>query len=216
MHNRYITVLLTILAISCQNQQNHPAMQSTDQPIRIVFFGNSLTAAYGLEPERGFVALLEERLTESGYNVDVLNAGISGETTGGGLHRIDYVLEKEVDVLVLELGINDAFYGEPAADIKRNLQAMIDRARERHPDVRILLLGIRPPEDIPFNEPQAVFELYRELARDNQLYLTEDLIAQVRNRPRRYLLDDVHPNAEGHRLLAETVWPDLRKLMRER
>lgn len=190
-------------------------MLSTTTPIRIVFFGNSLTAAYGLEPEQGFVALLQRKAIAAGFAVETLNAGISGETTAGGLLRIDYVLEEPLDVLVLELGINDAFYGEEASRIKQNLQEMIDRTRTSNPAARILLLGIRPPEDIPFAQPRAVHELYGELASENDLALVPDLIEKVRKRPRKYLFDDIHPNAEGHQQLAETVWPILKQVLNE-
>jgi len=182
-------------------------------PIRIVFFGNSLTAAFGLEPEQGFVALLEQKMIATGYSVDILNAGLSGETTSGGLQRIDYVLEKPLDLFVLELGINDAFYGEETRVIKENLQKMIDLAKKANPKAQIILLGIKPPADLPFDEPIAVYELYQELAQENDLVLIADLIEKVRKRPRQYLFDDIHPNAEGHELLAETVWPVMKKVL---
>lgn len=211
-----LTLLATLtLLLSCQNQQKDNEMLQDTAPIRIVFFGNSLTAAYGLEPEQGFVASLREKALTAGFAVDILNAGISGETTTGGLLRIDYVLEEPLDILVLELGINDAFYGEDTFRIKQNLQEMIDRARAAHPKVRIILLGILPPENVPFAQPKAVYELYRDLAGENDLALVPDLIEGVRKRPRKYLFDDIHPNAEGHRQLAETVWPILKQVLRE-
>lgn len=215
MIRQLIIVISLSFTLSCQNQQANPNMSDHTTPIRIVFLGNSLTAAYGLEPEQGFVALLEQKMIATGYSVNILNAGLSGETTEGGLKRIDYILENPLDVLVLELGINDAFYAEEAHIIKGNLQKMIDLSREAYPNVRILLLGINPPEDLPFEEPQAVYELYQELARENGLALTDDLIAKVRKRPRKYLFDDIHPNAEGHRMLAETVWPALREVLKD-
>lgn len=207
-------VIILLSIVSCKNDHKESAMLDRKTPIRIVFLGNSLTAAYGLEPEQGFVALLEKKMWAAGYAVQVLNAGISGETTGGALWRMEYILEKPLDILVLELGVNDAFYGEDIAVIKKNLQEMIDLTRDAYPDVRILLLGIRPPEELPFADPQAVYELYQELAGENNLALTPDLIEKVRKRPRQYLFDDIHPNAEGHRLLAETVWPALKKVIR--
>lgn len=211
-----LTFLATLtLVFSCQNQEKDNEMLQNPPPIRIVFFGNSLTAAYGLEPEQGFVALLQKKAVAAGYEVETLNAGLSGETTAGGLLRIDYLLEEPLDVLVLELGINDAFYGEEPSRIKQNLQEMIDRTRRSYPAVRILLLGIRPPEDIPFAQPGAVYELYGELARENSAALVPDLIEKVRKRPRKYLFDDIHPNAEGHRQLAETVWPALKQVLKE-
>jgi acyl-CoA thioesterase-1 len=215
MIKRLIFLATLTLFFSCQNQQKDNEMLPTAAPIRIVFFGNSLTAAYGLEPEQGFVALLRQKAAKAGFAVETLNAGISGETTAGGLLRIDYILEEPLDVLVLELGINDAFYGEEASRIQQNLQEMIDRTRAAHPQARILLLGIRPPEDAPFAQPRAVYELYGELARVNDAALVPDLIEKVRKRPRKYLFDDIHPNAEGHRQLAETIWPVLKQVLKE-
>ena len=125
-------------------------VQETTQPQAktVLFFGDSLTAGYGLDPAQAFPALIQAKITARGWDFQVINAGLSGETTAGGLRRIDWVLQRPIAVLVLALGANDGLRGLPLADAKRNLQAIIDRTRHKYPQVKIVLAGMQVPTNL--------------------------------------------------------------------
>src|SRR5713101_8399165 len=114
----------------------------------ILFFGDSLTVGYGLDPAQAFPALIQEKINARGWNFRAINAGLSGETTAGGLRRIDWVLQRPIDVLVLELGANDGLRGLPVEGAKQNLQAIIDRTKSKYPAVTVVLAGMRVPANL--------------------------------------------------------------------
>ena len=182
-------------------------------PIRIVFLGNSLTAAYGLEPEEGFVSHLQTKIHQAGIPSQILNAGISGETTSGGLYRMDYLLKNKFDLLVVELGINDALQGVSYELIKRNLIGIIAKVQTEMPGATILLLGIKPWPELPIHQPKAFENLYHEVSQQKKVLLAPDLMAGIKKHGTHLLFDGLHPNAEGHRLIAEEVWPSLKMAM---
>ena len=174
---------------------------------RIIFFGNSLTAAYGLEPEQGYTALLQERLDSLGYEYKVVNAGLSGETTTGGLERIDWVLRRPLDIFVLELGGNDGLRGTDPAITEQNLDAMIQKILAKYPEATILLAGMQAPPNMGSTFTTAFKEIYPRLAaKYERVELIPFLLKDVGGVPSLNLPDGIHPTAAGHRLLARNVW----------
>ncbi|MEX1117362.1 MAG: arylesterase [Terrimicrobiaceae bacterium] len=177
-------------------------------PGRIVFLGDSLTEGYGLSPEESYPALLSDRL--AGHRLTVVNAGISGETTAGGLGRVGAVVGPDTRVLVLALGANDVLArGDPAA-MKSNLLAMIAEARAANPQVRILLAGIRftfPVDNGTYSQ------VYAEVAREAGVAHLPHLLSGVIGNPQLNQPDGMHPTAEGQKMMAETVWEALEPLL---
>jgi acyl-CoA thioesterase-1 len=173
---------------------------------RIVFVGTSLTAGFGVGPELAYPALIQHRIDSAGLPFRVDNAGISGETSAGGLRRIDWSLQQPTAVLVLELGANDALRGLDPELVERNLDAVLKRARDLHPRIDIVLLGMEAPPNLGENYTQRFREIYTRLARRHGTALVPFLLDGVAGDPARNLDDGIHPNVEGQRIVAENVW----------
>ncbi|WP_099092939.1 arylesterase [Hymenobacter sedentarius] len=180
---------------------------------RLLFFGNSLTAGYGVEPEQAFPALVGQKIDSLGLNYEVINAGLSGETTAGGRSRVGWVLRQPVDVFVLELGGNDGLRGIPLTDTRRNLQAIIDTVRRRSPDAQIVLAGMQIPPNLGQTYATDFKALYQEIAEKNQLVLIPFLLEGVGGSRRLNQADGIHPTPAGHRIVARTVWRTLQPLL---
>ncbi len=183
----------------------------------ILFFGDSLTAGYGLEnaPAEAFPSLIGRKLKDAGLPFTSVNAGLSGDTTAGGLRRIDWLLQRPVDILVLELGGNDGLRGLPTTETARNLQAIIDKTRARYPDVRIIVAGMKMPPNFGADYVarfEAVFPAVTNANPGATLlpFILDGVggIAQYNQR------DQIHPTAEGHRIIAELVWRTLEPICR--
>lgn len=177
--------------------------------VRVVVLGNSLSAGYGLDPAQAFPALIQQKIDSLGWDVVILNRGLSGETTAGGLNRIDWLLRARIDVLILELGGNDGLRGIDTEVTKENLQAIIDKTRARYPEARVVLAGMQVPTNLGPAYTSRFRELYPELARENDVDLIPFILERVGgvrdlNQP-----DGIHPTVEGHRIVAETVWKTL-------
>lgn len=179
----------------------------------ILFYGNSITAGYGLDPAQAFPALIGKRLDSLKMGYKVVNAGLSGETTAGGLSRINWVLRQPVDVFVLELGGNDGLRGLPLVDTRKNLQAIIDTVRTKYPDCKIVLAGMQVPPNLGTQYTQEFKGIYKELADKNNLPLIPFLLERVGGIPRLNQSDGIHPTAEGNRIVAETVWQTLKGVL---
>lgn len=185
------------------------------QPRSIVVLGDSLAAGYGLDLSEAFPALLQKKIGEARLNGSVINAGLSGDTTAGGLRRIDWVLKRRVDVLVLELGGNDGLRGIPAGVTRTNLQSIIDRTRQKYPDARVVIAGMQMPPNMGAEYTAAFEKIFPELAKANNAALVPFLLDGVGGRPELNLPDLIHPTAEGHKIVAENVWKALRPLLEE-
>jgi len=172
----------------------------------ILFFGDSLTAGYGLDPSQAFPALIQEKINAKGWKFRAINAGLSGETTAGGLRRIDWVLQRPIDVFVLELGANDGLRGLPVEEAKKNLQAIIDRVRNKYPHVKIVLAGMRVPTNLGQAYTTQFLAMFSELAKANDTALIPFLLEGVGGRPELNLPDGIHPTPAGHKIVAENVW----------
>jgi acyl-CoA thioesterase-1 len=172
-----------------------------------VFLGDSLTAGLGLQQDEAYPALVQRRLDARGWNYEVVNAGVSGDTSAGGLRRVDWALEGDVRVLVVALGGNDGLRGLPPSELARNLAAILERAIARR--VRVILAGMEAP---PNNGPEYGREfraVYADLARRYRVRLIPFLLEGVAGRPALNQADGIHPNARGAQIIAETVWTAL-------
>ena len=179
----------------------------------ILFMGNSLTAGFGLEASEAFPALIQQKIRNSGMNFKVISAGLSGETTSSGLRRIDWLFKQKVDVLVLELGGNDGLRGITLALTKQNLQDMIDKAKSYNPKIRIILAGMEVPPNMGDVYTAEFRKMYPELSKKNNVTLIPFLLDGVGDRPELNQRDGIHPTAEGHIVVAETVWKYLKPVL---
>lgn len=172
----------------------------------ILFFGDSLTAAMGLDPAESFPAEIQQKIDSIGLNYEVVNAGLSGETTAGGRNRIQWVLNQKVDVFVLELGANDGLRGIPVEETRQNLQAIIDIVRAKNPNVEIILAGMQVPPNLGQDYTEEFKNVFPELAQENDLHLIPFLLEGVAGNPSLNQQDRIHPTEEGYDIVAENVW----------
>ncbi len=180
---------------------------------RILFFGNSLTAGLGLDPAQAFPALIQDKIDSLGWAFEVVNAGLSGETTAGGLRRIDWVLQQPADVFVLELGANDGLRGISTDDTRKNLQAIFDKARAANPRVKLVMAGMQIPPNLGADYTEAFSDIFPTIAQQNEAALIPFLLDGVAGDPSLNLPDGIHPTVEGHRILAENVWRVLKPVL---
>ncbi|APS40291.1 MULTISPECIES: arylesterase [unclassified Salegentibacter] len=179
----------------------------------ILFFGNSLTAGMGLEASEAFPALIQNRLDSLNYNYEVVNAGLSGETTASGKNRINWVLNQDVDIFVLELGANDGLRGIPIAETRRNLQDIIDTVKEKNPDTKIVLAGMQIPPNMGEEYTTDFRNIFPELAEGNNLQLIPFLLEGVAGDAELNQQDGIHPTAEGYKIVADNVWSILKDVV---
>ncbi|MDC6391145.1 GDSL-type esterase/lipase family protein [Maribacter sp. PR1] len=188
--------------VSSKNLENN---EDSEEKV-ILFFGNSLTAAYGLETEQGFPNLIQQRIDSLGLDYRVINSGLSGETTSGGLNRLDWVLNQKVDVFVLELGANDGLRGIPLDKTKDNLQQIIDAVRQKNENTTIILAGMQIPPNMGMDYTAKFRSMFPELADKNDVSLIPFLLEGVAGEPELNLEDGIHPTAEGQKIVANNVW----------
>ncbi|MBB1284322.1 arylesterase [Flavisolibacter sp. BT320] len=180
----------------------------------ILFFGNSLTAGYGLEPSQAFPAIIQQKIDSLGLPYRVINGGVSGETSAGGNQRIDFVLKQQpISVFVLELGANDGLRGIPLAETKKNLQAIIDKVKAKYPAAKLVMAGMQMPPNMGPSYTKEFRELYPELAKTNNMTLIPFLLQGVADVPRLNLEDGNHPTAEGHQVVAGNVWEAIKNIL---
>lgn len=202
-----VYVLLAVLVSAVAGRAAEP-------PRRIVILGDSITAGYNLEPEEAYPALLQEKIKAAGLGREVINAGLSGDTTAGGLRRLDWVLEDGApEVLVIALGGNDGLRGLPVAQVKENLAAIMARARAVNPAVKIMVAGMQMPGSMGRDYAESFAAAFGEVARSHDAVLLPFLLEGVAGDPAMNQPDRIHPTAEGQRRIAETVWPVLRGLI---
>lgn len=176
------------------------------KPVKtILFLGDSLTAGYGLSADQAFPAVTGNLLQQKGKNVKIINAGISGETSAGGLARIDWVLRQPVDILFLELGANDGLRGLPVSETEKNLQVIIDKVKTKNKDVKIILAGMMVPPNMGKDYSASFERIFISLAVKNKCTRIPFLLDGVGGIERLNQADGIHPTAEGHRIIAQTV-----------
>lgn len=225
MKHLFPLILLVAGLTACQSEANNkeaakpPAStaQIETKPVpavrkNIVFFGNSLTAAYQLSPEQGFTHLIQLKIDTLGLPYTCVNAGLSGETTADGVSRIDWILQQKVDVFVLELGGNDALRGLPLAESKKNLQIIVDKVKAKYPDCKIVIAGMMAPPNLG-SYAKEFHNMFPAIAKKNNAALIPFLLEGVGGDPKLNLPDGIHPTPEGHKILAETVWKTLKPIL---
>ena len=187
---------------------------STDHRYRVVFLGDSITAGFGVDEEKAFPYLVQLRVDEESLPFTIVNSGISGETSSGGLNRIDWLLRNPIDVLLLELGGNDGLRGIDLSFTRSNLHAIVERTLERNPECRILIAGMMVPPNLGHEYTTTFREIFPELSRKYDADLIPFILEGVGGVRELNQPDGIHPNAEGHKIVAETVWKHLEPILR--
>ena len=180
----------------------------------VVFLGDSLTAGLGVQPTEAFPALVGEKIRGAGLPFEVQNAGLSGDTSAGGLRRLDWLLQRPIDILVLELGGNDGLRGLDLKAMKSNLQAIIDKTKAKNPQVKIVLAGMQVPPNMGADYANGFARVYSELAEENKATLIPFLLEGVGGNRELNQRDLIHPSAAGHKVIADLVWRTLEPMLR--
>jgi acyl-CoA thioesterase-1 len=180
----------------------------------ILFFGNSLTAGYGLEdPSETFPAVIQRKLDSLKLPYKVINAGLSGETTAAGKNRIDWLLKQKIDIFVLELGANDGLRGIPVSETTKNLQVIVDKVKAKYPTAKQVLLGMEVPPNMGGDYVAQFRTLFREIAEKNQMTFVPFMLEGVAGHTDLNLRDGIHPTAKGYQIVAENVWEVLKDVI---
>ncbi|MEQ9090700.1 MAG: arylesterase [Balneola sp.] len=204
MKSVVLTIVLSVLiCLSSEAQQKKS----------ILFFGDSISAGYGIQPQQAFPAVIQDKIDSLGLNYEVINGGLSGETSAGGLRRINWVLQRDIDIMILELGGNDGLRGIDLSSTKDNLQQIIDRAKAKNPEIEIIIAGMQVPPNLGTDYTKEFQNLYPELAEKNNLTLIPLILDKVGGREEFMQPDQIHPNVEGHKVVAETVWETLKPIL---
>lgn len=215
-------LIFMFFAMACGNNNNNvktgeeekkDTTSKTDNSKTIVFFGNSLTAGYGLTPAEAFPALIQQKIDSLDLNYKVVNAGVSGETSSGGNSRIDWILREKPDLFVLELGANDGLRGIPLEETKKNLQAILDKVKLKNTIVKIMIAGMQIPPNMGQKYTSQFREIFPLLAKENNGTLIPFLLEGVGGEVKFNQQDGIHPTAEGHQIVAENVWKEMEKLL---
>ena len=219
-----LSIVALLCAIGCQQNGEKAAAKTTETAAKattaakknILFFGNSLTAGYGLDDAStaGFVGLTQQKIDSLNLPYRCINAGLSGETTAGGNSRIEWVIEQQpVDVFVLELGGNDALRGLKAEESEKNLQGILDKVRTKYPSVKIVLSGMEAPRNMGKVYTTAFHNVYPTLAKRNNIALIPFVLEGVGGIAELNQKDGIHPTADGNKIIVETIWQTLKPLL---
>jgi len=180
-------------------------LQFNQAPKVILFYGDSLTAGYGLSTEEAFPALIEKKLNKKDKVARIVNAGLSGETSAGGLTRLDWVIRQPIDIFILELGANDGLRGLPLEQTEKNLQEIIDKVKVKFPNVKIVIAGMMVPPNMGPEYTAKFRKIFPDLAKKNKATLIPFLLQDVAGNEKLNLGDGIHPNPEGHKIVADNV-----------
>ncbi len=219
--------IVLVFSLSCNNgapktveteiaPKIQPEAQKVEKKERkksILFYGDSLTAGYGLEEEEAFPALIQDRIDSLGLDYEVINAGLSGETSAGGKGRIEWVLNRPVDVFVLELGANDMLRGLSIEETDKNLKAILDKVNELSPDAKIVIAGMEAPANMGPEYSAQFKNIFASLATDYKAALIPFLLEGLMGSPELSIGDNKHPNAEGQKIVRENVWRIIQPLL---
>ena len=201
-----IQVFLSFLLIAAVNASS----------VRILVLGDSLAAGYGLQIDEAFPALLAKQATEVGLEIEVINAGVSGDTTAGGLRRLEPLLDKPIDVMIVELGANDALRGFPAETVEANLNAIIETARKRYPELEVIIAGMQLPPILGFGFSKDFGKVFPRVAKAHDAELIPFLLDGVGGVAALNQRDRIHPTAKGQQVLADNVWRVLGPMLERR
>jgi acyl-CoA thioesterase-1 len=215
--------LLTGLSIGACSQGESPAPFSSDRAVhapipepaparpRVVVLGDSLAAGLGLPTDESFPSILQSKIDEVGYDFEVVNAGVSGDTSAGGLRRLDWALDGDVRVLIIALGANDGLRGLSVDEMRKNLSQIVERARERR--IAVLLAGMEAPPNFGPAYTAGFRQAYRDVAAQQEVVFVPFLLDGVAGQASLNQRDGIHPNAEGARLVADHLWPRLQPML---
>ncbi len=188
-------------------------LYSQDSTNRIMFFGDSITAGYGIDTQNAFPALIQQKIDSLDWNYKAVNAGLSGETSAGGLRRIDWMLRQPVSVFVMELGGNDGLRGIDLDATEKNLQKIIDKVEAKYPDTKIIVTGMQVPPNLGPEYTQKFKEMYPELAEKNDTELIPYFLDDLGGDSELMQSDGIHPTAKGHQKLAQKIWDTLKPML---
>ena len=219
-----IALFALLFSISCQQNAEKTTAKTVETTTQttvstkknILFFGNSLTAGYGLDDAStaGFVGLTQQRLDSLNLPYRCINAGLSGETTAGGNSRIEWVIEQQpVDIFILELGGNDALRGLKAEESEKNLQGIIEKVKAKYPSVKIVLSGMEAPRNMGKVYTTAFHNVYPTVAKRNNVALIPFVLEGVGGIAELNQKDGIHPTAEGNKIIVETIWKSLKPIL---
>ncbi|ACF14224.1 lipolytic protein G-D-S-L family [Chloroherpeton thalassium ATCC 35110] len=215
MKNAVLLSILLLFNTSLLSERLDPKSQSQAKAEKtILFFGNSITAGMGLRPSNAFPSLIQDKIDQLGWPFKVVNAGLSGETSAGGLRRINWILKKPADIFILELGANDGLRGISPETTKKNLQGIIDLAKKKNPAMKMIIAGMQVPPNLGKAYTDSFQQIFPELAKENRAQLIPFLLEGVGGQPNLNLPDGIHPNVEGHKMVAENVWKILEPLLK--
>ena len=218
----YTTLFLFALFTSCGGPENQSAtsevkdsLKTTQATVKknILIFGDSLTAGLGVESEEAFPAIIGNKVDSLKLPYQVINAGLSGETSAAGKARINWLLKEKVDVFVLELGANDGLRGIPVSETRKNLQSIIDQVKAKYPDAKLVMTGMEVPPNMGNKYASEFRVIFPELAKKNNMLLVPFLLDKVGGVPELNQQDGIHPTPEGHKILAENVWVVLKDIL---
>lgn len=222
-----LVLCLIILTFSSCNESENKLPQVTTNAAKvatpekvaetnvILCFGNSLTEGYGLQSEEAFPSKIQNKIDTLGYNYEVVNAGLSGETTSGGLGRLDWVLKKNVKIFILELGANDGLRGIPLTETKKNLQAIIDAVKLKVPGAEIVLAGMQIPPNLGEKYTNQFQNIFPELAKESNVHLIPFLLKDVAGIPSLNQKDGIHPTAKAQHILVRNIWEIIEPLLKK-
>jgi acyl-CoA thioesterase-1 len=223
--------IFVAILMSCQAKHENPSQVAptspekdkitspADEPMNntakknILFFGNSLTAGYGLDEQEAFPALIQRRIDSLGLQYNVINAGLSGETSSGGDNRIDWVLNQTPDIFVLELGANDMLRGLDLKETEKHLSSILQKVKAKNPQARMIIAGMMAPPNMGKEYTGKFAALYPALAKKYNAQLIPFFLEGVAAKPELNLPDGKHPNAEGQKIVMENVWKVLGPLL---
>jgi acyl-CoA thioesterase-1 len=217
---KFCYILVAFSLVSCGNGSKSDAKESTDtvsinetetpdasSKKTILFFGDSITAGYGLDDTNdAYPGVIQSRIDSLGLDYEVINSGLSGETTAGGKSRIEWILNQDIDVFVLELGANDGLRGTPLAETRANLQAIIDAVHTKSPDTKIILAGMQLPPNMGETYTSGFQSIFSDLATKNNLAFIPFILEDVGGVASLNQSDGIHPTVEGHKIVADNVW----------
>lgn len=227
MKKGIVCLTLVFFLLSCRNTEKDSATTDSEKTKTtksdsikknqsiLVCFGNSLTAGYGLEKEMAYPALIQKKLDSLKINIEVINAGISGETTAGGLSRLDWTLKKKVDYFILELGGNDGLRGIPTEETEKNLESIIRKVKQKSPDVKILLAGMKVPPNMGAEYGDKFEVIFPRISEKTNVNLIPFFLKGVAGDPLLNQEDGIHPTEEGAKIVANNVWEVLEGLIVE-
>ena len=219
----YCTVILLSIVSACGNGENKKAEGESADSLKvkklnskknILIFGDSLTAGLGVEPEEAFPAIIGKKVDSLNLPYQVINAGLSGETSAAGKARINWLLKEKVDVFVLELGANDGLRGIPVSETRKNLQSIIDQVKAKYPDAKLVMTGMEVPPNMGSKYASEFHVIFPDLAKKNKMLLVPFLLDKVGGIPELNQEDGIHPTPEGHKILAENVWVVLKDILK--